>query len=138
MVKNQSLHWTASSYKLAYTLRKLENRSVLFTCLTTLIVYSIKKVHRNYWCSSSMACQEKRTDWILRIFTFNDKNPWYLPIILTVQFFWGSKWSRSNPISHKTIWHIPNIQNSGFKLKKCQVFPNPLLFFIYFFRQYLT
>ena len=33
------------------------------------------------------ACQEKRTDWVLRIFTFNDKNPLYLPIISTLQFF---------------------------------------------------
>ena len=31
------------------------------------------------------ACQEKRTDWVLRIFTFNDKNPLYLPIISTLQ-----------------------------------------------------
>ena len=29
-----------------------------------------KNVHENYWCCSSIACQEKRTDWILRIFTF--------------------------------------------------------------------
>ena len=29
------------------------------------------------------------TDWILRIFTFNDKNPLYLPIILTLHFFDG-------------------------------------------------
>ena len=94
-------------------------------------MYSTKKVHETYWCSSSIACQEKRTDWILRIFTCNEKNPLYLPIISTLQFFWGSKWSRSNPISHKTIWHIPNIKNSEFKLKKCQVFPNPLFFFFY-------
>ena len=26
-----------------------------------------KKVHENYWCCSSIACQEKGTDWILRI-----------------------------------------------------------------------
>ena len=101
---------------------------MLFTFLTTLIVYSIKKVHENYWCSSSITCQEKRTGWILRIFTFNDKNPLHFPIILAFQLFWGPKWSRSNPFSHKTIWHIPNIENSGFKLKKCPVFPNPLLF----------
>ena len=66
------------------------------------------------------ACQEKRTDWILWIFTFNDKNPLYLPIISTLQFFRRSKRSRSNPISHKTIWHIPNIKNSGFKLKNAR------------------
>ena len=60
---------------------------MLFTFLITLIVYSTKKVHETYWCSSSIACQEKRTDWILRIFTFNDKNPLYLRIILTLQLF---------------------------------------------------
>ena len=65
--------------------------SVLFTFLTTFIVYSIKKVHENYWYSNSISCQEKKTDWILRIFTFNDKNPLYLPIISTLQFFGESK-----------------------------------------------
>ena len=34
-----------------------------------------------------LVCQEKRTDWILRILAFNDKNPLYLPIISTLQFF---------------------------------------------------
>ena len=65
--------------------------SVLFTFLTNFIVYSIKKVHENYWYSNSISCQEKKTDWILRIFTFNDKNPLYLPIISTLQFFGESK-----------------------------------------------
>ena len=46
-----------------------------------------KKVHETYCCSSSIACQAKRTDWLLRIFTFNDKNPLYLPTISTLQFF---------------------------------------------------
>ena len=31
--------------------------------------------------------KQKITDWALRIFTINDKNPLYLPVILTVQFF---------------------------------------------------
>ena len=62
---------------------------MLFTFLATLIVHSIKKVHENYCCSRNIACQVKRTDWILRIFTFNDKNPLYLPIILTLHFFDG-------------------------------------------------
>ena len=47
----------------------------------------MKKVQETYWCSSSIACLEKRTDWILRIFTFNDKSSLYFPIISTVQFF---------------------------------------------------
>ena len=58
-----------------------------FTFLTVLIVYYIKRVLESYWCSSSIACQEKRADWILRIFTFNDKNALYLPIITTLQSF---------------------------------------------------
>ena len=48
-----------------------------------------KKVHENYWCCSSITCQEKGTDWILRIFTFDDKNRLYLPIISTLTFFGG-------------------------------------------------
>ena len=102
-------------------------------------MHATKMVHETYWGSSSIACQEKGTDWILRIFTFNDKNPSYLLIIFKImlQFFWRSKWSRSNPVSHKIIWHIPNIKKSEFKIKKCHVFSNLLSFFIYFFRQYL-
>ena len=42
---------------------------------------------------------------------------------------WGSKWSSSDSISHKTILHIPNIKNSEFKLKKkIQAFPSPFYF----------
>ena len=48
-----------------------------------------KKVHENFWCYSSIACQENGTDWIPRIFTFNDKNRLYLPIISTLMFFEG-------------------------------------------------
>ena len=46
-----------------------------------------KKVHENYCCCSSIACQEKGTD---RILTFNDKfknDKLYLPIFLTLHFF---------------------------------------------------
>ena len=60
---------------------------MLLTFLTTLTVYSTKKIHETYWFSSSIACLEKRTDSILRIFCFNDKNPLYLPTILVLQFF---------------------------------------------------
>ena len=48
-----------------------------------------KKIHEIFWCCSSIACQEKGTDSILRIFTFNDKNRLYPPIISTVMFFEG-------------------------------------------------
>ena len=96
---------------------------MLFTFLIT------KKVHETYWCSGSIACQEKRTDWTLRIFTCNEKNPLYLPIISTLQFFWGSKWSKTNPITHKTIWHIPNMKNSEFKIKNnARFLKNPFYF----------
>ena len=46
-----------------------------------------KKVHENYWCCNSIACQEKGANRILRIFTFNDKNRLYLPIFLKLHFF---------------------------------------------------
>ena len=45
-----------------------------------------KKVHENYWCCSSIACQEIGTDRILRIFTFNDKNQ-LSPHIFDTSFF---------------------------------------------------
>ena len=76
---------------------------MLLLFLITLIVYSIKKVNETCCCSCSRACKEKKTGWILRIFTFNDKNLLYLPLISTLQFFWGSEWSRSDPISHKHL-----------------------------------
>ena len=63
--------------------------SMLFTFLTTLIMCSIKKVHETFWYSCSIACKEKKTDWIVRIFTFNDKNPSYHSLISTLQFFEG-------------------------------------------------
>ena len=62
---------------------------MLLPFVTTLIVYFIKKVDETYWCSSSVAYQEKRTDWILRIFTSNDENLFYLPIISVLYFFEG-------------------------------------------------
>ena len=52
-------------------------------------MYSIRKVHETYWCSSSIAYQEKRTDCILRIFTFDYKNPSYVALISTLHFFEG-------------------------------------------------
>ena len=52
-----------------------------------------KKSTWTYCCSSSIGYKKKKTDWILRIFIFNHKNPLYLPIISTnhFSFFWGSK-----------------------------------------------
>ena len=82
--------------------------------------------------SEEKRCQEKRKDWILRIFTFNDKNSLYLSLILTLQFFWRSKWPTSNPISPKIIQNIPNIKNSEFKIKKITCFSKDLFIFNYF------
>ena len=65
----------------------LKSLIMLFTFVTTLMVCSVKKVHETSCCSSSIAYQDKRADWILRIFTFNDKNPFYLIKILTLEFF---------------------------------------------------
>ena len=65
--------------------------SVLLTFLATLMVNSIKKVRESFWCSCSITCKGKRTDWILKIFTFNNKNPLYLPLISTLQFFEGQR-----------------------------------------------
>ena len=62
---------------------------MLRTFVTTLMLYSIKKVHETYWCSSNIAYQDKRTDWILGIFTFKDKNPLYLPITSRLHFYEG-------------------------------------------------
>ena len=52
-------------------------------------MHSTKRFNKTYFCSSGIASQEKRADWILRIFTFNNKNPPYLPISSTLQFFEG-------------------------------------------------
>ena len=71
---------------LLQTARGISNRSVLVNFLTNLIVYSIKKIYKSYWCSNRIACLEKRTYWILRILTFNDKNSLYLPIVLNLFF----------------------------------------------------
>ena len=45
-----------------------------------------EKVRQNFWCYSSIACQEKGIDWIIRIFTVNNKNR---SIISTLMFFEG-------------------------------------------------
>ena len=48
------------------------------------MVYSTKKVHETYWCSSSIAYQDETIDWLLRISTKNPLNP---PIVSTLYFF---------------------------------------------------
>ena len=79
-----------------------------------------KNAYETYCLSSSRACQEKRTGWILRI-------------------FYGWQSSRSSPISDKTIWHIPNIKNSEVKLKiNARFFQTNCCFSFSFFQQCLT
>ena len=91
----------------------------------------------HYYFTGRKGYIKKKTDRILRIFTFNDEYPLYLPVIWTLQFF-RVKEIEEWPSSHKTICQFPNMKNSEFKLKKCQFFPSTLLFFIYIFMQYLV
>ena len=79
----------------------------------------------------------KKTDWILRIFTFNDKNPLYLPKISTLHFFEGQSDQGVTQLVIKPFGIAQSSRIRSLSGKKWQVFPNPLLFFIYFFRQYL-
>ena len=54
--------------------------SLLFIFLTNLIVYLIKN-KENFFSLCSIACK-KRTDWIFRLFSFNNKKSFYLSLIL--------------------------------------------------------
>ena len=89
-------------------------------------MHSTKKVHETYSSSSNIVCQEKTTDWILRVITFNDKNPLYLSIILTLSFFEGES---GQGVINKSIGHIQNIKNSEFKIKKIPGFSKGLFIF---------
>ena len=80
---------------------------MLLTFLTTLIAYSIK---------------------INRLDTFNNKKPIISSRNFDASVFWGSKWSMSEPISRQSIWYIPNIKNSEFKLKNDRFFQKPFYF----------
>ena len=82
--------------------------------------------------------KKKKTDCVLRISTFNDKNPLYLPIIPTLYFFEGQSDQGVTQLVIE-LFEIPQSSRiTSLSLKKCQVFRKPLLFFICFFRQYLT
>ena len=95
-------------------------------------MYSIKPVRENYFCSSSIACQERRKDWIPRIFTFNNKDRLYLPIILTLQFFEGQRDQGVTQLVIKPFYISQTSRIVGLRSKQCQGFPNTLLFFILF------
>ena len=77
---------------------------------------------------AAIARQEKRTDCILRIFTLNDKNPLYLPIISTLRFFEDQSNQGVTNYS-KTIWHVPNVKNGEVKLKENARFCESLFYF---------
>ena len=51
-------------------------------------VFNLKS-RETFLCLCSIACKKRRTDWILRILFLNSKNPSYLSLILTLQFFDG-------------------------------------------------
>ena len=74
---------------------------------------------------------KKKKNKLDRIFTINDKNPLYFPIISTLQFFEVES-DQSNSISHEPFDISQTSRVMDLIWKKCQVFPNPLLFFIYF------
>ena len=65
----------------------LNSSILLFTFLTTLIVYSTRKVHEYYWYSSNIACQKKEQIGFLKYSFFNDKNQSYIPRISALHFF---------------------------------------------------
>ena len=75
----------------------------------------------------------KRTDWVHRIFFFNDKVHYISLQFRHLRFFPGSTWSRSKPISHKTVEHILNIKNIEFKVKKNARIFETLFYFSFIF-----
>ena len=91
-----------------------------------------KKVDETYWCSSSTAYQEKRTDWILRIFTFDDKNLFYLPKISTLHFFENQSDQGATDLVIKPFSISQSSRMESLSQKKCKVFPNPFLFLFIF------
>ena len=75
---------------------------------------------------------KKKKNKLDRIFTINDKNPVYLPIISTLHFFEVESDQRVTQLVMKPFDISQTFRVVDLIWKKCQVFPNPLLFFIYF------
>ena len=71
---------------------------------------------------------QKKSRLETRIFPFSDKNLLYHPVTLILQSLWESKLSRSDPLSHKTNLHIPNIKNNEFKIKNDRFFQTRFYF----------
>ena len=66
---------------------------------------------------------------VLRIFTFNDKTLLYLPVISALQFFRGSKRSRSDPNSHKPFGISQISWIVSLSKKNIRFYQMPFLFF---------
>ena len=97
-----------------------------------------KKVNKNYRCCNSIACQEKGTDWVLRIFTFNNKNRLYLPMISTLQF---SERQSSQGVTQLVIKPFEISQTPrivSLRSRNARFFQTPFYFFYFFFGQHLT
>ena len=62
--------------------------SLFCTVLFSEIFSSVlsKENKETFCCFRSIACKRRRTDWILSIFSFNNKNSLYPSLILTFQF----------------------------------------------------
>ena len=96
-----------------------------------------KKVDETYWCSSSTAYQEKRTDWILRIFTFDDKNLFYLPKISTLHFFEDQSDQGATDLVIKPFSISQSSRMESLSQKNAKFSQTPFYFFFYFFRHYI-
>ena len=53
------------------------------------LICTAQKKWGNFFCFCSIACKKSRTDWIIKIFSFNNKDPLYSSLILTLQLFEG-------------------------------------------------
>ena len=105
---------------------------MLFTLVTTLIVHSIKKVDETYWCSSSTAYQETKTDRILRIFTFDDKNLFYLPIISTLHIFEDQSDQGVTDLVIKPFGIFQSSRMVNLSQKNAKFFQTPFYFYLFF------
>ena len=94
--------------------------SVLLTCWIQSKFIQQEKARESYSCSCSITYKGKRTDWIT---TLNTKNPLYLPLVLALQFFWGSESSRRDKIGHKIMWF--NLRKNKYHISSETNTPSP-------------
>ena len=83
-----------------------------------------RKVRETYCCFCSIACEEKRAHYIIRIFTLNNKNRLNLPLPLDTRSFWESQALRSARISQKRSCSPQTLRIVNVSTKKAS--PNPL------------